>query len=229
MPRRPRLFAPGLPQHLVQRGVNRQSVYFDDPDCIRYLHFLTEAADEYGCAVHCYALMPNHVHLLMTPNDVDALPNTMHSVNVRYVRHVNDKYARVGALWAGRYKTSLVSTDRYLYACFRYIELNPVRAGIVSSPGQYRWSSYNFHAYGRYDRLVSPHEHYLALGDSWLCRRSVYRARFSDGLSAEELGGIRKATLSGRAFGDQAFTEGLVTAGIIPPRGRRKAPRNVGV
>jgi putative transposase len=148
MPRTPRLTLPDVPQHVVQRGNNRQATFFAAEDYRLYLDCLREAAAKYGCALHAYVLMTNHVHLLITPSGRQAVARTMQSVGRRYVQYVNYVYRRSGTLWEGRYKSSLVESEGYLLLCYRYIELNPVRAGMVQRPEDYEGSSYRAHAFG---------------------------------------------------------------------------------
>ena len=141
MARKPRFVLPGYPRHVVQRGNNRQACFFDESDYRKYLDSLAEAAHKYHCQVHAYVLMTNHVHLLVTPTTDEGISQMMQSVGRRYVRYFNGVYRRTGTLWEGRYKASLVQTDSYLLTCYRYIELNPVRAEMVPDPGDYPWSS----------------------------------------------------------------------------------------
>ena len=142
MPRRPRIKLAGLPQHVVQRGINREPCFFAEEDYHSYLHWLQKAAADWHCAIHAYVLMTNHVHLLVSPETEPALAKLMQSVGRRYVQYINRSYKRSGSLWEGRYKSSVIQAETYLLTCMRYIELNPVRAGMVQDPGQYRWSSY---------------------------------------------------------------------------------------
>ena len=164
MPRRTRIHIDGLPLHIVQRGHNRASCFFDDQDRFAYLGWLQEALARERCRLHAYVLMTNHVHLLLTPEDADRVPQVLISVGRRYVQYVNHNYGRTGTLWDGRYKSSLVQAETYLLFCQRYVESNPVRAGMVADPGQYRWSSYRANALGVPDSLLTAHPLYLALG-----------------------------------------------------------------
>ena len=148
MARLPRIDMLGIPQHLIQRGNNRGVCFFADEDYVFYLECLNKAAKKYDCSMHAYVLMTNHVHLLVTPETKGGLSVMMQSVGRSYVRYINGHYRRSGTLWEGRYKSSLIESERYLLTCYRYIELNPVRAGMVSFPGDYRWSSYHCHARG---------------------------------------------------------------------------------
>src|SRR5690348_7286923 len=157
MPRKPRFQVPGVPAHVVQRGNNRQAIFFESSDYAAYLNWLREGLKRYGCELHAYALMTNHVHLLMTPDSRDAISRTMQYVGRHFVPYINFSYGRTGTLWEGRYKASLVQEEHYLLLCMRYIEMNPVRAGMVKSPSHYRWSSYRSNAQGQEDPLVTAH------------------------------------------------------------------------
>jgi len=176
---------------------------------MRYLKILSEAAEKNDCAINCYVLMGNHVHLLMTPGTDQALPKTMQSLGVRYVRYFNTAYDRTGGLWDGRYRANLVTTDNYLQACYRYIELNPVRAGLVADPADWIWSSHRFHALGQSDRVVSTHGFYADLGDTDHRRQMRYRALFREQLTERELETIRETTRGEYVLGDDAFKRHL--------------------
>jgi len=226
MPRRPRIYVPGFPFHVVQRGNDRRAIFFDDADRSYYLKCLVEAVELNDCAVHCYTLMGNHVHLLVTPGNRNALGNAMQSVGVRYVQYFNKRHERTGGLWDGRYRASLVNTDRYLQACYRYIESNPVRAGIVADPVAWRWSSYRFHAHGEPDPVVSAHSYYKDLARTGIKRRSRYRNWFAVTLTDDELHNIRQTTLQQLVLGDEAFKQHVETLQPHPVRvlssGRKK-------
>lgn len=224
MPRRPRIQLAGIPQHLVQRGVNREPCFFAEEDYHCYLHWLEEAAADWHCAVHAYVLMTNHVHLLITPSTEEGPAKLMQSIGRRYVQYINRVYRRSGTLWEGRFKSSAVQTEDYLLLCQRYIELNPVRAGMVSDPGQYRWSSYRHHALGQMDARLRPHSLYLALGQGQAARQAAYRALFRSELDEEAIANIRLALQQGQPFGNERFQEKIsVAAGmrrVRPQRGR---------
>jgi putative transposase len=164
MPRKPRFFLPGIPAHIVQRGHSREPVFFEAGDYQAYLGWLKEAAVRYGCDIHAYVLMTNHVHLLATPAKKDSISRMMQYIGRRYVPYINHTYGTSGSIWEGRFKASLISDEQYLLTCMRYIELNPVRANMVASPAQYRWSSYRYNAQGREDVLVAEHPLYSQLG-----------------------------------------------------------------
>lgn len=207
MPRKPRFDVVDLPQHVVQRGNNRQRCFFCESDYLTYLEYLRRACYAHGCAVHAYVLMTNHVHLLVTQRRLQGLSKMMQSLGRRYVKHINDAYHRTGTLWEGRYKASLVSSDEYLLTCYRYIELNPVRAGIVTHPREYKWSSYRTNAEGVNGEWLVKHPTYLSLGDDDLSRRGNYRDLFQSELGAEELSDIRACVKSGLVFGNERFKD----------------------
>src|SRR5699024_2265711 len=174
MPRQPRYNITDVPQHVIQRGNNRQPVFFAGNDYLVYLEQLGEAAAKHQCDIHAYVLMTNHVHLLMTPHKPDGIAKTMQSLGRRYVYYVNRTQQRTGTLWEGRYRASLIDSTRYLLACYRYIELNPVRAEMVAQPADYRWSSYRAHAMGQLDALITDREEYLSLGHTPNERQRAY-------------------------------------------------------
>ena len=203
MARPPRIVLPGQPVHVVQRGHNRQPVFFDALDYRQYLKHLADAAERTICDLHAYVLMTNHVHLLVTPNRTCSLSQLMQSVNRRFVRFINSRYGRRGTLWEGRFKSALIDNDRYLFACSRYIELNPVRAGMVDTPAMYRWSSYLCNALGRKDPLLTSHAMYHALGDNPEERRKAYRQLFEGELEENVVATIRSATQRGRTMSGQ--------------------------
>lgn len=164
MPRMPRVVVPGLPLHVIQRGNNRQAIFFRGQDYDRFHTDLRAASERFDCVIHAYVYMTNHVHLLVTPSTRQGISRMMQSVGRRYVRYINDEYNRSGTLWEGRFKSALVDSDRYLLVCSRYIEMNPVRACITDLPQDYRWSSYHHNALGKADPMLSPHALYQALG-----------------------------------------------------------------
>ncbi len=223
MARLPRLTVPGYPHHLIQRGNNRQAIFIDAVDCARYLAELGELAPLHGLAVHAYVLMPNHVHLVVTPAERDTLARLMQALGRRYVRHFNDRHRRTGTLWEGRYRSTVVESDRYLLACMRYVEMNPVRASLVSEPAQYRWSSHGHHAGSRVDPLIREHAVYWALGNTPFERQIAYRRLFEQGAGPGEVDAIRYATHHGWALGKESFASSVSQA-----EGRRAAPARVG-
>jgi putative transposase len=175
MPRRPRVVLPGVTLHLIQRGNNRQACFYTDDDCRFYLDWLRSYAKDAGCAVHSYVLMTNHVHLLLTPSTAKGVGDLMKRLGQRYVQYVNRTYQRSGTLWEGRFRSCLTQEESYVLGCYRYIELNPVRAGMVEHPGDYRWSSYRANAQGEALNGVEPHGCYLALGRGNEERQAAYR------------------------------------------------------
>jgi len=205
LPRKPRFHLPGVPVHVVQRGHSREPVFFEDSDYSAYLNWLDEGAERYGCAIHAYVLMTNHVHLLTTPKGEQGVTRLMQYIGRRYVPYINHTYGTSGSLWEGRYKASLIEDERYLLTCMRYIELNPVRANMVKSPAHYRWSSYRHNAQAKDDPLVTPHEIYLALGRTRAARANAYRDLFSSALDVEALTDIRDAWQSGTPLGHDRF------------------------
>ncbi len=205
MPRAGRLDLAGIAQHVVQRGNNREPCFHRRVDYLRYQQALRDAAVATGCRVHAYVLMTNHVHLLVTPEAPGAVGKMMQRVGRRYVRALNDAMGRTGTLWEGRYKASLVDSERYLVACHRYIELNPVRARMVTLPGDYPWSSYGYYAEGRGDPLLTPHDAFEALGQTQARRQAAHRRLVAEGVPRDELESIRLYTARQRAWGSRAF------------------------
>jgi putative transposase len=207
MPRRARITAAGIAHHVVQRGHNRRPTFFAAEDYQNYLHYLGEGARRYGCAIHAYVLMTNHVHLLVTPEDKDALASLMRYVGSRYVQHINHAYQKHGALWEGRFRSHLVQAEDYVLTFYRHIESNPVRAGLVTQPEHFRWSSYACHALGRADELVRDHDTYLALGETPEARCAKYSALFNRELNPEVQEVIRVALNRGLALGGPQLRE----------------------
>jgi putative transposase len=207
MPRKPRFTLPGVPQHVIQRGNNREPCFFAESDYRRYLEDLQACAEKYACRLHAYVLMTNHVHLLVTPMQERGLGEMMQALGRRYVYYINKTYARTGTLWEGRYKASLVDSDAYLLTCMRYIELNPVRAQMVDHAGEYRWSSYGTNAQGRGDRLLSPHPLYTALGLTAAERQHAYRELFRSQLDDDLLHEIREAVNHELVLGRSYFKD----------------------
>ena len=207
MARRPRLYLPGCPLHIIQRGNNRDACFRDDSDYKAYLHFMREAATQYGVAIHAFVLMTNHVHILATPSTEESVSRMMQSIGRRYVQHFNYAYSRTGTLWEGRYKSTLVDTDNYLLTVYRYIELNPVRAGMVEHPADYPWSSYPYNAAGVDIKMLTPHESYLALGKTSLLRQSAYRDLFQSHIPDMDINAIRFATNKSWVLGSEKFIE----------------------
>lgn len=197
MPRRPRSDLSGFPLHLIQRGNNRSACFFSDADRSAYLHWLGRYAEPLGVALHAWVLMSNHVHLLLTAPSPAHVSRLMQTLGRRYVRYFNQLHQRSGTLWEGRYRACAVHAEDYLLGCMRYIELNPVRAGMVDDPGAHPWSSYRRNALGQADRLVTEHSLYSALGNSTGERRGAYRDLFRTHMDESTLAEIRAATCSG--------------------------------
>jgi putative transposase len=189
----------------MQRGANRSTCFAGEREHRVYLALLDELADLHGCSVHAYVLMTNHVHMLITPRAEDSVSYLMKNLGQRYVQYVNRKHSRSGPLWDGRFKSGLVDSERYFLTCLRYIELNPVRAGMVRHPREYPWSSYRTNAEGIPSDFVLPHPQFLALGKSDEERRSVYRALFKEEIPGAMLQRIRDATNAGLALGSEDF------------------------
>lgn len=226
MPRRARLKLAGITQHIIQRGNNRAVCFFADDDYRYYLQSLYEGAQRYGCAIHAFVLMTNHVHLLVTPQSEEALPCMMRYLGSRYVQYINYVYRRTGTLWEGRYKSNLIDSERYLLACYRYIELNPVRAAITEGPADYPWSSYGAHALGKKDGIVHDHPLYLALGPTGEVRQAAYRDLFRYQIDDETLKAIRESVNGGIALGRERFKDEIEAAlGRRVRPGERGRPR----
>ena len=224
MPRRPRIALAGLPLHIIQRGNNRSACFFCDDDHAAYLYWLRRYAARFRVRVHAYVLMTNHVHLLVTPPAPADASRLMQALGRQYVRTVNHLYRRSGTLWEGRFRACGVRAEEYLLACMRYIELNPVRAGMVASPEAYRWSSFRRNGLGVDDPLVSEHPLYTALGPDPEARREAYRALFRAQLDEAIVADIRSATASGHLLASERFrkeAEAALGARLGPaPRGR---------
>lgn len=196
-----------MPQHIVQRGINRQPCFISEQDRTAYLEWLEKYSKAYQVAIHAWVLMSNHVHLLCTPNTPDGIGKIMQSLGRSYVRYFNDTYHRNGTLWDGRYKMSIVQPGYYLLQLYRYIELHPVRSGLVSNPADYRWSSYQDKAFGAAGNLWTPHDIYLALGENEQTRQNSYRCLLSTPIDGELLEEIRRCIRSGLAIGNDCFKE----------------------
>jgi len=209
MARLPRLTLPGYPHHVIQRGNNRQPIFMDDADRDILLSLLTEQARKFAVAVHAYVLMPNHFHLLATPATGDGLPLMMQAVGRSYVRYFNNRHGRSGTLWEGRYRSTVLEAERYLLACMVYMDLNPVRHGLVAQPADFPWSSHA-HALGsRNDRVITPHALFWALGNTPFAREAAYAALVQAGLSGGVMAELTASALAGWALGDEKFAQEL--------------------
>lgn len=224
MPRRSRMYVPGLPYHLVQRGNNRKACFFDKADRDYYLNLFYETSAHYEVAVHAYVLMTNHIHLLLTPEQTDSISRMTRVTGSRYAQYVNKKYHRTGSLWEGRHKSSPVDTESYLLKCYRYIELNPVRARMVDSPQDYLWSSYAANALGKDNFLLTPHTVYCHLGQTKEDRCLAYRQIVCQALDDSDLQAIRVAAHYCSPVGDDRFHE-MVAAKLGTPVGQQRRGR----
>tara|TARA_R110001632_G_scaffold233172_1_gene378360 strand:- start:1824 stop:2525 length:702 start_codon:yes stop_codon:yes gene_type:complete len=229
MARLPRLCPIGIPQHIIQRGNNRQVCFASEDDFIAYAYWLTEYALQYQVKVHAWVFMTNHVHLLATPMTEGGISKMMQALGRRYVRYFNYTYQRTGTLWEGRFKSCVISAEEYFFICQRYIELNPVRANMVAHPADYKWSSYRFHAQESLDlqsELWQPHELYLKLSRQQETRAKRYQALFKYHIPEEDLGRIRSATHSDMALGNERFKEEIekLTGRRVTPRKRGRKP-----
>lgn len=209
MARLPRLTLSGYPHHVILRGNNRQAIFVDEPDREFMLMVLAEECKKHGVDVHAYVLMGNHIHALLTPHSDQGLPKMMQALGRRYVRHFNWRHGRTGTLWEGRYRSTLIQSERHLLACMVYMDLNPVRAGMVSDPAEHPWSSHHHHIGARVDKLITPHALYWQLGNTPFAREVAYTEMVRAGLSMGQVGALTRATLSGWALGDEAFKTSL--------------------
>ena len=228
MPRRTRLNLTGLPLHIVQRGNDRIACFFAEEDYHFYLHWLNHYARQYGCAIHAYVLMTNHVHLLLTPSKADAPAKLMQSLGRRYVQYINKTYERTGTLWEGRYKASLVQAEAYLLACHRYVEMNPVRAEMTAHPRDYVWSSYRANAEGRNDPIITPHELVERIGQTDELRQQAYAELFHTEFDPDAIAAIRAAVGKGQVLGDDRFKDEIaaMTGKRVVPQARGRKRQN---
>ena len=224
MPRLPRLNLAGVPQHVVQRGNNKQVCFFVENDYVVYLSKLKEYGEKYSVSIHSYILMTNHVHLLLTPEkEGRGVSQLMQSLGRYYVRYINKTHGRTGTLWEGRFKSTLVDSERYLLTVSRYIELNPVRALMVDHPAEYVWSSYQKNAVGKKVSLITPHRCYQLLGSNNKERQLVYRSFFDEIIPEQTLKEIRDALNKAWVLGDGRFKQQ-----IEEQTGRRASPMGRG-
>ena len=209
MARLPRLSLPGHPHHVIQRGNNRQSIFSSSADYQMMLDLLDENARKFSVAIHAYVLMGNHFHLLATPRTADGLPQMMQAVGRRYVRYFNDSQKRSGTLWEGRYKSTLIQTERYLLSCMVYIDLNPVRAGMVGQARDYAWSSHAHYVGLRIDKLITPHPLVWELGNTPFAREAAYAELVQAGISTGQQHALTDSALRGWALGEPDFVKML--------------------
>ncbi|MDH5766346.1 MAG: transposase [Gammaproteobacteria bacterium] len=205
MARLPRLSIPDIPQHIIQRGNNRQVCFASEDDFTAYAHWLEESAKKYQVKVHAWVFMTNHVHLLVTPSCETGVSNMMQTLGRKYVRYFNSIYKRTGTLWEGRFKSCLIEEDNYLLLCQRYIELNPVRANMIEHPADYRWSSFHANGYGQKAKLWTAHPLYLQLGKSVIERTKAYRELFVGHLDKSIINEIRDVSNQGMVLGSEQF------------------------
>jgi putative transposase len=216
MARQPRLIVPDVAVHVIQRGNNRTRCFADDADHLVYLALLRELSQRIRCAVHAYCLMTNHVHLLVTPNHVGACMGLMKELGQRYVQYFNRRHERTGTLWEGRYRSCIAQSAEYVLACYRYIELNPVRAGMADHPTSYRWSSHAVNSGQASDPMIVPHVEFLALGLEQSMRQRAYCALIDKGNEQPVFDLIRKATNGGYPLVSDSFK-----AGVLATKGRK--------
>jgi putative transposase len=207
MARLPRFVIPDQPQHVIVRGNNRCEIFCADADYQFYLEKLEEACDKHGCQLHAYVLMTNHLHLLITPQEAQSIGKAMQMLGRYYVQYYNYTYQRTGTLWEGRYKATLIDSEAYLMTCMRYIELNPVRAGMVSHPSDYPWSSYLSNAQGQSNEVITPQFEYRRLGKTDEDRQAAYRLLFKHHIAESALNEIREATNKAWVLGDDRFKQ----------------------
>jgi len=202
MTRLSRIQIADLSHHIINRGNNRGDIFLAEQDYRFFLLALRDASVRHQLDVHAYVLMTNHFHIVATPHTATGLSDAMHVVGTRYVGYFNRCHGRTGRLFGGRFKSSVIDTDTYWFTCMRYVELNPVRAGLVSDPADYRWSSYSSNALGVHDRLIVPHSLYTSLGQSPVYRQQSWRELCGEGVAQEQLFEIREAARHGGVLGD---------------------------
>lgn len=225
MPRKPRFFLPGVSAHIVQRGNNRMATFCDDGDYQRYLQLLFDAARREGVHVHCFVLMTNHVHLLVTPSQSNSISVMMQRVGRTYVAEFNSRYRRSGTLWEGRFKACAVASDQYALACYRYIEMNPVRAKMVGTPEAYPWSSYRHNAGAQRIASLRCHPAYNGLGLSPEQRCKAYQRLFQSEQDSGKLREVRACLQTGTPYGNDRFREEIESAiGASVGQSRRGRP-----
>ena len=220
MARLPRLWLPGVAQHLIVRGNNRQAIFRSDGDRIFFHRCLVQTSRRFGVQVHAYVLMTNHVHLLASAAEAGAVSSVIQAMGRRYVSYFNYLHERTGTLWEGRFRACLVETERYFLACQRYIELNPVRSAITADADGFEWSSHRHYAWGKADDLVTPHPVYLGLAPDEALRRATYRAFVGCGTSGDEVARIRTSLNKGWPLGGDPFR-----AWLEEVSGRRLGPQ----
>lgn len=226
MPRHARLAVAGIPWHIIHRGNNRGACFYAAQDYDYYLAMLAEQAAKFDCQLHAYVLMTNHVHLLLTPGCKNSAALLMKNVAQRYTQYINRSYRRSGTLWEGRFKSCLTREDAYVLSCYRYIELNPVRAGMVSHPVAYPWSSYGTNGAGKPSAMVTAHPHYLALGGDTRQRLKAYSDLFCLQPDPTMTATIRSATNRGHVLGSDRFQReiaDMLQRRVVPAKRGRPA------
>lgn len=220
MARVARLVFPDVALHIIQRGNNRHACFAHDSDYLTYLSTLRQLSVKHECKVHAYCLMTNHVHLLVTPSRAEACGLLMRDLGRSYVLYFNRRHDRTGTLWEGRFRSCIAESSRYVMACYRYIELNPVRAGMVGEPGSYAWSSHAANVGLRPDPMLEPHCEYLALANV-ASRQDAYRGLFKQSLDEGMVRAIREATNGGYPLASEAFIASrLAPLGLRTQRGK---------
>lgn len=228
MARQPRFIIPNYPQHIIQRGNNRCTIFQAEGDYYYYLEKLLEASEKHECKIHAYVLMTNHVHLLATPLREDSFSKMQQLIGRYYVPYFNRRYHRTGTLWEGRYRATLIENEKYFLACMRYIESNPVRANMVDSPVFYPWSSYHANALGKHNPLIHFHEQYLSLGNSNKNRQTAYQQLFELPINQQIISDINEATNKAWVLGGKSFKQDIVQkcsrqVAPVPRGGDRKS------
>lgn len=230
MARLPRLTVPGYPHHIIQRGNNRQAIFSGPADYELLLSLIDEHARKQQVAIHAYVLMSNHFHLLATPETAEGIPQMMQAVGRRYVRTYNLRHARTGTLWEGRYKSTLIQAERYLLACMVYIDLNPVRAGMVADPANYPWSSYQHYSGRKVDKLITPHPLYWELGNTPFAREQAYTELVRTGISDQQKRALTDSALRGWALGEPDYVADLqrrTERRVVPAKAGRPPLRRI--
>jgi len=207
MPRKPRIQLPGVPQHVIQRGNNREPCFYAEADYLCYLDSLGKALERHHSQLHAWVLMTNHVHLLITPEQRYGISRVMQDTGRKYVQYINRTYRRSGTLWEGRYKACAIDSEAWLLTCMCYIEMNPVRAGMVAHPAEYRWSSNAVNAHGKTGAIIQPHDLYLALGASPPERQFAYRELFRNVIDEQQVHDIRETLNQELVLGRGVFKE----------------------
>ena len=227
MPRIARVYLPGHPYHIVQRGNNREACFIEPENYQYYLALWKEVSMRYGVLVHAYCLMTNHVHFLVTPEHDDSISRTTKVVGSRYAQYINKQYDRTGTLWEGRHHSSLIQTEKYLLICYRYIELNPVTANMVKKPEEYYWSSYGSNAWGD-ESWITPHTEYIQMGQTQDERCYHYRELFKCHLDAKDIHRIRQAAHCCQPVGNDRFKRAIEEQyGIKLGQAKRGRPRKI--